>query len=372
MPHPNVMQRLSGGAKLSLLSCLLNLSIFASAIFLPLYSDDLGASKFQVGLIGASYGMAYFVSAFIFGRQSDMHGRLFFIRVGLGLATASYVLQITAPNPVWLMTVRALLGFSMGISAAAIMALAYEAGSRVGSFASFGALGWFCGCVAAAVLQNYEALFAVSAASAALAFAVSLTLKEGTLNRQQVARFPAATIWKNRKVYMPYLLRCIGINAIAVIFPLYLKGMGTSLSWIAVLQGISTGGQFIAMRLVQQFNPVWLLRLGVLLSAVVFIAYATAGHYLQLIPVQLTLTVAYSCLWVGAMTHLLVTNTERGTAVGLLYSTDQLSAALGPVLGGAVAQVWGYHAVMYGSSALAVIGLASSRGLGAPEASDAE
>ena len=165
--------------RLAAISLLFSFSVESSSIFLPLYANSRGASTFQVGLIGSSYGIAYFVSSFIFGRQSDRHGRLLFVRLGLALGIAAYILQIAATDPVTLLAIRAFVGFCLGISSAAIMAYVYEAEGQVGRFASYGSLGWLLGAVVAAVAAattgaaesstTYYTLFAVSGAASALA-----------------------------------------------------------------------------------------------------------------------------------------------------------------------------------------------------------
>lgn len=345
---------------------LFNLSAYASAIFMPLYAESLGASNLQVGFVIAAYGMAYFASALLFGRQSDIHGRVVFIRCGLGLAAVAYAFQIIAPNPEVLLAIRAVVGFCLGLSTGPMMAYAFEAGGRIGSFASFGPLGWLFGSIAAAALRDYEGLFIVSAAATALAFFLSLTLREERQASRPAAAalLPTAKIWANRKIYLPYLLRHLGAAAIWAIFPLFLAAIGASLLWIAILNGISMAMQFMVMRFVQRFNPARLFVIGLLVSALTFSTYALAGHYLQIIPAQILLALAYSCLFVGAVTYLLIRNVEdRGTAVGLLYSTEQLASGLGPFLGGALAQIWGFRSVMYCGIGLTVSGLFAYRGI---------
>ena len=352
------------GFRLALLSFLFNISIEASTIFLPLRAKSLGASNLEVGLIAASYGMAYFVSSFLFGRQSDMQGRMVFIRYGLALSALAYLLQIFAPSPMTLLAARGVIGFCLGISSAALMAYVYESGAQVGSFASYGSLGWFFGAVLAAATRSYEALFIASAVASAIAFLVSLTLhEEEEESHIKMAVLPVGVIWTNRKIYLPFLLRHVGATAIWSVFALYLAGIGASTLWIAIMDIINMGGQFIAMQVVQRFNPARMFTLGLLASGLVFAIYGVANHYLQLIPIQVVLAIAWSCLFVGALNFLLGKNVERGTAVGLLYSTSSLAGGIGPFLGGAISQVWGFSTVMYASSVLSFAGLWASRGL---------
>lgn len=350
--------------RLVLVSFLFNFSMEASRLFLPLYAKDLGASRFDIGLIGASYGVAYFISSFIFGRQSDMKGRLGFIRVGLALSAIVYIFQVFAPSPMILLGVRGLIGLCLGIVSAALMAYVYENGERVGNFAAFGALGWLFGSLMAAALRSYESLFISSAIATAFAFLVSLTLHEEKADRIKVAVIPLNVIWANRKVYFPFLLRHTGANIIWIIFPLFLASIGASKLWIAIIWGINVGGQFIAMRFIDRFKAARMVTVGLILSILAFASYGVANHYLQLIPVQIILAVSFSCLFIGALNFLLGNNVERGTAVGLLYSTSYLSAAIGPFLGGVISQVWGFKTVMYVASTLGFAGLIASRGVG--------
>ena len=347
--------------RLAAISLLFSLAVYSSYIFLPLYADSLGASRFQVGLIASAYGIAYFASSFIFGRQSDRHGRLLFIRLGLGLVAVAYVLQIIAHHPMVLLAIRAFVGFCLGISSAAIMAYVYEAEGQVGRFASYGSLGWLCGCVAAAAIRNYYALFAVSSAASALAFCLSLTFREDRSKSIHVAAFPLSLIRTNAKVYIPFFLRCLGSYAVWAVFPLFLFSIGANKSWVAILDGINMAFQFILMRYVERFNSTRMLAVGLIASMIVFAYYGLATHYLQLIPVEIVLAISWSCLWVGALSFLMARSVERGTAAGLLYSITYLSSGLGPLIGGFVSGRWSFQVLMFVAAGITFVGLLLSR-----------
>lgn len=355
----------SSAYKITFLNFLFFFSMGASILFMPLYAEDLGASNLMVGLIRSSYGVAFLVSALIFGRQSDLHGRLIFIRLGLGLAAGAYLLQIIAPSPILLLLIRAAVGFCLGIAISSIMAYVHESGSRIGSVAAFGSLGWAASAAVAAAVNEYDALFIASAAAVLLALLASFTLREERQAPIDVAVFPLDIIWANRKIYLPFLLRHMGATSIWAIFPLFLTDIDASKSWIAILWGINFGGQFVAMQFVQRFNPTRMFTVGLILSISVFTAYAIATDYIQLVPVQICLAISWSCLYIGALSFLLSNNLERGTAVGLLYSASQLGNSVGPFIGGAVSQLWGFGAVMYCAAGLTSAGLLASRGASA-------
>jgi len=311
------------------------------------------------------------VSSFIFGRQSDRRGRLVFVRLGLALGAAAYVLQMAAIDPVTLLAIRAGVGFCLGISSAAIMAYVYEAEGQVGRFAAYGSLGWLFGCVAAAVAAavtgatessaTYYALFAVSGAASALAFLLSFSLKEEKGRRVSVPFFPLSLIRDNGRVYIPFFLRCLGSSAVWAIFPLFLVSIGASKLWVALLDAINMGLQFVFMRYVERFKSGVVLAVGLVSSVIVFASYGFATHYLQLIPVEVLLAVSWSCLWVGSLSFLLGRSVERGTAAGLLYSMTYLSAGFGPLIGGFVSDTWSFRVLMFVASGVTFLGLILSR-----------
>jgi MFS transporter, DHA1 family, multidrug resistance protein len=343
--------------RLAAINFLCSLALYSSNIFMPLYAQEHEASRFQIGLIVSAWGTAYFVSSFIFGRLSDRRGRLVFIRLGLGLAVAAYLLQIVARDPVLLLAVRALVGFCLGVSSAAMMAYVYEAEGQVGRFASYGSLGWLCGCAVAVAVRHYGALFAVSSGASALAFLLSLSLREDRGRTVKVSAFPLRLIRSNIKVYAPFFLRCLGSYAVWTVFPLFLVELGATRSWVAILDGINMAFQFLLMRYVERFKAGTMLVVGLVASVVVFASYGLATHYLQVIPIEVVVAISWSCLWVGALSFLMRRSVERGTAAGLLYSMTYLSSSLGPLIGGFVSGRWSYRAVMFVGAGITLAGL---------------
>ncbi len=365
------MRRLSPPPWLSLPLCLASINFLSntavenSSVYLALYARSIGSSNLQVGYIGAAMGIAILISSFLFGRLSDMHGRVKFIRIGLGLTSISYLLQALSYNPWTLLAARGFFGFSWGINSAVIMAYTYEHQKQIGSFISYGALGWLVGAMLAAIVQVYETLFIISAAVAVVPFLLSFLLQEDreSASHIRVAAFPVQLIKSNYKIYLAFFLRQLGGTAIWTIWPLYLSGIGASKFWISAMDATNMLGQFVAMRVVERFNPGRMFQVGLVLSAVVFAIYSVTNHYLQVVPVQLLLAVSYSALFIGALNYLLRRHRERGTIAGLMNSTMSLSGSLGPFLGGAVSQAWGYGAVMYASAGLSLLGLLASRGI---------
>jgi MFS family permease len=347
-------------ASINLLS---NCAVETSNVFIALYAEDLGASNLQVGFIAAATGISLLASSLLFGRLSDVQGRMKFIRLGLGLTSLAYLTQIFANSPMTLLVARSSVGFALGINISVIMAYTYEHQRQVGNFISYGALGWLVGAMIAAIVKNYNALFIISSVIAFLAFLISLMLVEKATSRMEVARFPVALVKADYRIYLGFFLRQLGGMAIWTVWPLYQASIGATKLWIAIVEATNMVGQIVFMRFIERFNPARMFQAGLLLSGIVFIAYGLANRYWQLIPIQIFLALAYSSMFVGALSYLLKRHPEYGTTSGLMNSATAVSGVLGPFLGGAVSQAWGYANLMYVGAGTTLLGLLAARGL---------
>jgi len=363
------MRRFSPPSWVSLPLCLASINLLSncavetSNVFMPLYAQSIGSSNLQVGFIAAAAGIAFLVSSFLFGRLSDIHGRMKYIRIGLGLTALSYLSQIITRTPMTLLAARGFVGFAIGINSSVMMAYTYESQKQIGSFISYGSLGWLIGAVTAAIVKNYEALFIISAVVAFLAFLISFLLEEKATSHIQVSAFPINLIKANYKIYLGFFLRQLGGNAIWTIWPLYQASIGANKMWIAIMEVTNMVGQIIWVRFIERFNPARMFQTGLILSAGVFVAYSLANHYLQLVPIQVVLSFAYSSMFVGALVYLLRQHREYGTVSGLMNSANALSGSLGPFLGGAVSQAWGYVTLMHVGAGISLCAFLSALGL---------
>lgn len=347
-------------ASINLLS---NLAYETSNVFIALYAQEKGSTDLEVGFIAAASGIALLVSSLLFGKLSDVHGRMNYIRIGLGLTPLAYLSQLFANSPMTLLAARGFIGFAIGINTSVIMAYTYENQKQIGSFISYGALGWLIGAVIALIAKNYTALFIVSAFAAFFGFLISFLLEEKPTSHMRVATFPATLIKADYKIYLAFFLRQLGGNAIWTIWPLYQTGIGATKLWIALMDVINMVGQIVFMRLVEKFNPARMFQIGMLTSVGVFIAYGLANRYWQLIPIQLVLAFAYSSAFVGALSYLLRRRSEYGTIAGLMNSANALSSVFGPFIGGGVSQAWDYATLMYVGAGITLLGSLTARRL---------
>jgi MFS family permease len=329
----------------------------ASYIFIPNLARELGASNLEIGVIGAAYGIAVFVSSLIFGRASDMLGRKKFLHTGLALCMISFFLQIFAQDVLTLTIVRFFAGFTLGIFMAPLIAYAFETGGSMGRFSSYGSLGWAAGTLIAGIVAIYWKLFALSSLFFFLAFLASLRMKEVRIERIAIPILPIGVIKKNFAVYLAFFLRNLGANSLWVIFPLFLADLGATKLWIGIIYFVNSGAQFLIMRNIDRFKETQLISAGLVFSSCVFLSYSLATAYMQVIPIQLLLAASWSCLYVGSLLFLVKRNIEKATSIGVLNAAISISAVIGPLVGGAISQLWGFHAVMYFASIISAIGL---------------
>jgi MFS family permease len=339
-----------------LLNLLVYAASFSSYIFVPLLCRDLGATPWEVGLIGTVHGAAYLASSLYFGWRSDVRGRVGFIRLGLICGTVAFAGQLLARDLLTLALWRALVGFALGMVAAVLVAYVYETGGHMGAFGSYGSLGWVAGAVAGALLQDYRRLFLLSAVLSALALCFSAGLREGEHRNRQPVPGPVEVLRRQARVYAAVFLRHVGAGGVWVLLPLYFAELGASPAWIGILWALNFAGQVPGMRLAERFDAERIFRFGLLGSAAVFVAYALAGNHMQLIPVQGLLAASWSGLYVGALLLVLRAGVERGTASGGLVATLNLCEAVGPLWGGAVAEIWSYRAVLGVAAGLSLAG----------------
>src|SRR5512136_591948 len=147
---------------IGLVNFFLSFAAMSSFIFVPLLGVQLGASDFEVGIIGAAYGIAFLFSSLISGWKSDHLGRLLFVRWGLLVSSLAFAAQLLAHSVLALIIARSTVGFALGIAVAATITYAFECGANMGKYSSYGSLGWIFGAAAAAMVGDIELLFWLS------------------------------------------------------------------------------------------------------------------------------------------------------------------------------------------------------------------
>ncbi len=344
-------------------SSLIQLLSFAAAnaswTFIPLLAKELGLSDTYIGLVVASYAFALFFSSYLFGRASDKRGtRILFLRIGLIASSIAFFLQIFITNEVSLLMIRAISGFCIGIFPAALVAYVYESKKNLGKFSAFGSLGWFLGATLAGIIAMYfsiKGVFIFSSLSFFISFLMSYGLNSTKNKPLHIPLFPTKIIKKNLSVYSAMFIRHLGASMIWTFWPLYLQSLGANFFWIGVIGSINSLLQFLIMyTLTDRLKPHFLIRYGLILSAVTFLLYTRATIYWHILPVQMFLGVSWSFLYVGSLRYLTEKNVEKATVSAMLDSTKSLSSIIGPFLSIIIVSLGDYRTTMYIGSVFAI------------------
>lgn len=344
--------------KASTIQMLSSAGLAGASLLIPnLARDGFGSNNVEIGFIVASYNFAVFVSSYLSGRASDVYGRRLILIVGLLLSSVACGLHVLAYDTLTLAIVRVILGICAGMFPAAIIAYVYESSKKIGKFTSWGSLGFGLGVFAAGFIGIYHGIFILSAVLLAISFALSLYLPFGKETHHHVALFPRALMKRNMPVYVSVLLRHTGANMIWVTYPIFLADLGADALFIGGIYAINAVGQFLFMQMLDRYRSSSLVAFGFVFSAVTFPSYTLATVYWQIVPAQILLAAAWSCLYVGSMKYVMERNDEKGTASGMLQSVLAVSAIVGAILGGAISFGFGYHGAMFFATGLAVAGL---------------
>jgi MFS family permease len=327
-----------------------------SLIIIPLFASDLGASDTLIGIIGAGNGLALLVSSYLFGWAADVTGRRVLLLSGLLSSAVMYGVQFLVPNGYVFAITWSLAGFCAGIYPQALIAYGYELKRKMGTFVSYGSLGWGLGNLIAGFVAIYWEVFSAAGIFFFLGFIVALRMPITDV-RLKVPLFPKHVVKRNISIYIAFFLRHTGAYAIWIIFPLFLSQLGASDIWIGILYAINSFAQFFMMRPLDRFRSVALVIGGLSFSAMSFSLYFLAQNVWQVIPMQLVVALSWALLYVGSLKFVAESGIERGTSVGLLNLTISLATVIGPLIGGVISQLWGFRYTMLFGIAMTLAGL---------------
>ena len=358
---------------------------------LPFYAEHFGASPDRVTLVMASYSLAQFVFAPIWGRLSDRFGRRPILLVSLVFSIASY-LWLGFADALWMLYgARLLAGAGAGNIAAA---QAYVADitppeGRAKGMGMVGAalgLGFTIGPALGGLIAGADPTAAAVALPAFVAAALSATAFVGTLVflRESLpagaARLPRPSRWRMAQAAFgrPDLRRLVLLLFITVTvfagmettFALWAnrafgwgpRQVGAMFFFLGMVMIVIQGG--LIGRLSRRFGEARLLVAGSLAFVVGLAGLPLAGS----LPLVLLAT-ALLALGMGLASpsaNSLISRRagagEQGGILGVAQSASSLARIVGPALAGAAFAQWGRNAPYYLSAVvmLLVVALAIS------------
>jgi MFS family permease len=328
-----------------------------SMLFIPVMAQRMGASDILIGVIVSVYGLALLLSMYLFGWVSDNKGRIALIRIGMLVSALAFLLQLYMDSEWELILVRSLCGAAVGVFYSSLVIYGVESGKKLGKYTAYESLGWGLGNLIAGIIAVYAGIFAISSALFLLCFILSMRMPRVEAQTVKSSLIPFKIIRKNMNVYLPFLMRDIGAYCTWTFFPLYLMALGANDLWIGILYFMNTGGQFFMKQYVDRYDFEKLFTWGLIISALAFYAYNMPTSYLQVIPVQVMIALAWTTLSVGAMGLLTERNNEKATVIGLFSSTRGFAQIIAPLLGGVIMQYWGFPELMAFSGSITLFGL---------------
>ena len=167
-------------------------------------------------------------------------------------------------------------------------------------------------------------------------------------------------------MFLAQLLSSIGFSSIWPFFPLYVHKLGSSFGFnLDMLAGLVFSSQAFTMMIASPFWGALADRYGrklmveramlggsVILLLMAFVQSAEQLVLLRAIQGLITGTVAASNALVASITP----REHAGYGMGLLQVGQGGGVALGPIIGGAVADLWGYAAAFYVTALLLLLG----------------
>jgi DHA1 family multidrug resistance protein-like MFS transporter len=358
-----------------------------SSPLITLYLEGLGADYQHISLIMATAAAMALVSNYAWGRVSDWLGRRRpLIAGGLAGGAVAYALLsgVTSPNLAW--AVRMWEAFSLAAYTTTSLALMGDLlaaqparattrrGMRMGTYRGIGSFAFAVGAVAGGNLADQYSLrltFGLCAGLYALAALCALALRE---TRELTGRFagkpvnsppPETAEQSNQRLPWPFLagvfLWMTGLMASASMWPNFMARLGYSKGAISSLWGFAALVEAPSMRLVGYLSDlagrVPVLMVGSLGIALAMLGYMTVARRLPLlVGVQAVRGVAYASHMATAMTFAAELGDQRvrGSNSGLFNTASGGGQLLGLLLGGTLAQNWGFE-VMFGACAVAAL-----------------
>ena len=358
-------------ARLALLwvgSFALFFSFFLVLPVVPLYAQQLGLTTGEIGLVIAAFAVSSMALRGWAGWAADRYGRRPLMLMGGAIFTAAPVAYAAAAGAISLVCVRLLHGAGMGLQPTAASAMVADVAPParraeiLGLFGMAGglalALGPGTGVVVARAL-GFSALFAFATSIAAVGLGCLVLVPE-TLATPETGRFRLADTMSRTALFPSALMlgMTLTYGALVAFLPLHADSYGVNPGVFFVVYALTlTAVRRPAGRLSDQRGraPIAVIGLVVLAAALVVLAVADnmwtfvvggiifgAGH-----GIAHTAVIAWAAD--GA------SPSQRGRAMGTVYTALELGIAIGSVVAGVAVARAGFMPTFLGAAAIAVV-----------------
>ena len=354
---------------------------------LPFYGEHFQASPAVVGLLMASYSLAQFITAPLWGQLSDRVGRRPVLLVSLAGAATSYVALAFAGH-LWVLFAARIFGGGMagGITAAfAYAADVSTPANRAKAMGVVGAafgIGFVFGPAIGGILAGSDPATADFTSPALVAGALSTTaflltlfvLPESLTPERRAARGEAGAIGRMRAFRLalgrPMLLRLIALMFLSTFV---FAGMETTFAmwsrrefgWgpeqngylfalVGIVSAFVQGG--LVGRLARRVGEIRLVAIGAALLALGMFGIPLSPHLALLIPAVAAAALGFGLLTpsLNSLVSLQAASGMQGGMMGVARSATTLARVLGPTFAGLIFQYFGRQAPFLVGAAIMV------------------
>ncbi|MBA3579441.1 MAG: MFS transporter [Gemmatimonadaceae bacterium] len=349
---------------------------------LPYYADELGGGGMEVALLVSSFTAAQLISAPLWGRFSDRHGRKPALLVGLAAAAIAYVVFAFATS-LWVLLLSRIVQGAGGGTVGVIQAYVADSTEPQNRAKALGwlsaatnlgvALGPPLGSLALLLGRPGPGLVAATLCVLNIAFASrflkeSRDMTEASVKRPGASRQAIMRVVTHSREPAPRLIWIYaiamgafsGMTAILALFLLDEWAVGPDRIWmvftyLGVISVITRAG--ILGTLVDRFGEVRLSRAGLVLLAIGLSAIPFAGNYvlLALAIALVPLGTAFTFPCVTSLLSRLIPSNERGLYMGVQQTFGGLARVIVPLWAGFAYDQLG-HGVPFYTSALLITG----------------
>ncbi len=308
-------------------------------LFIPEFAVRLGATKFEIGIMGMVFAFSMFVSAGFFGRLSDFIGRKKILIFGFLLTGVFYAGAYFSKTFAGLFLVRIFQGIAIGVYPGALAAYVHENEGTMNEYAMWGALGIasflaLSGFIAGA--SNIRLIFVSVGIFYGISLMFAFMLSEEFGEHQKLPLFPRNVIARNFHVYLAIFLTFTGITMTWTYWVLYLEGLHVSPYLIGVITAINPFFEFLTLCLIAKRVKFGSTKFGILVLGISYPLFAFAKTIPQVFVLQAISGFGWAFMFAGGLNDVINSGSEKGTATGLFQSSLSLGNIAGPLIAGVI------------------------------------
>jgi MFS family permease len=343
---------------------------------LPLYIEDVGGSKQEIGVVMGGFAIGLLLFRPMLGRLADQHGRKLLLLIGTFVATTAPFGYLAFKAIPILMLVRIFHGISIAAFTTGYSALVADLApmairGEIISYMSLTApIGLAIGPALGGYLQaatGYPLLFLLTAELAFIGFLGALQVNNPPVQKQQAIQ-NNSNFWqilRSPRVRIPSLVMLlvgIGVGAVHTFVPLFIKSTGAELNaglFFTITAISSFMIRIVAGKASDRLGRGLFVTFGIL-------AYIIASLLLCFANSRITFILAALAEGCGGGTMISMITTmmadrslpqERGRVFAICIAGFDLGIAIAAPILGFIAQQMGYRSIFFYTSGLMFLAL---------------